>query len=580
MPPPLIRWELAARVMVGVIVVATGVGALVVALGPGRSTTYTGPPAPTATLTFVAGLALAVAGLLLALVPRTRRLGDLSQVAAFVWSASQWVGWDGGPPLVRSTAAVVAVFGLTLVMHVVLAYPHGQVPAAVERALIAVAYAGAGVVALVTALFADPFSDPSASCVPTCPDNVFLVHSFPDLVRRIEGTDRWFTVIVATAFVLLCLRRIVAGSRPTHSILIPVEGPAVLLAAGLVAHALEHPSSAESSHSALDSAAVVLLGMALAWGALRPLFQRREVARIVANLGTGPAPGRLESDLGRAVGDPDLRIAYLLPGSREYVDAHGQPVPEPTGSARREVTTLVRSREQVALVSHTPGLSGLQSAMGAAVSLALENERLQAAGLAQLEELRTSRTRIIDAGDAERQRLERDLHDGAQQLLLAASYELRLARSAALGEADPETETLLASVVDETHAALEDLRQLAHGIYPAILGEAGLAAALASLADTAPVLVRTSEVSEQRFPPSIENAAYLVVAEAVEDAMARDANEVTVTALATADDLVVEVRDDGTPRNSSMTWPADRIGALGGSLDVGPTTLTAEIPCV
>jgi signal transduction histidine kinase len=243
------------------------------------------------------------------------------------------------------------------------------------------------------------------------------------------------------------------------------------------------------------------------------------------------------------------------------------------------ITALVRDDRRVALVSHAAGLPQIESEMGPAVRLALENERLQAEGLAQLAELRASRTRIVETGDAERRRLERDLHDGAQQRLLAVSYDLRLAQANAEADGDVQMGSLLVDALDGAQAALDELRELAHGIYPAILGEAGLGAALATLADTAPLQVELRDVPEERYPASIETAAYLLVIEALDDAAARDATYAAVTAARDDERLVVTVEDDGSERSSAMVQSTDRVGALGGSLEVEPTTLRAEIPC-
>ena len=138
---------------------------------------------------------------------------------------------------------------------------------------------------------------------------------------------------------------------------------------------------------------------------------------------------------------------------------------------------------------------------------------------------------------------------------------------------------MLASAVDESQAALADLRGLAHGIFPAILTEAGLAPALALFCTTAPLPVELGEVTRERASAPVETAAYVVVVEAVADAHERNATFVAVDATRVRERLVVEIRDDGEPRGSGLTPVADRIGALRGSVDVGPTRLRAEIPC-
>ena len=204
---------------------------------------------------------------------------------------------------------------------------------------------------------------------------------------------------------------------------------------------------------------------------------------------------------------------------------------------------------------------------------------MQAQALAQLDQLRASRVRIVETGDNERRRLERDLHDGAQQRLLALSYDLRLARAQAQADGDSPTGSLLTQATDQAQAALEELRELAHGIYPAILAEAGLTAALTTLADAAPLPVELHDVAQGRYPAAVETAAYLLVAEALDDAAGRGASHAAVSAMQDGGRLVVTVQDDGTDRTSSMVQLADRVGALEGRLAVEPTRLRAELPC-
>jgi signal transduction histidine kinase len=139
--------------------------------------------------------------------------------------------------------------------------------------------------------------------------------------------------------------------------------------------------------------------------------------------------------------------------------------------------------------------------------------------------------------------------------------------------------TLLASASDEAQGALDQLRELAHGIYPAALTEAGLAAALATLADVAPLPVELGDVSQERYAAPVETAAYVTAAEAVEDAAERGATFLGITVYRDGGRLLVKVHDDGAKRSTELVHLADRIGALGGTLDAGPRTLRAEIPC-
>jgi len=574
-----------ARLAAAPIALAVGLGALAVAQGPGRFTTYAGHSGLAASLTVTAGLALVAAGLVTSFSRPAGQIGDLALLAGLVWFAPVWVGWDKGPPLVRSLGMLAAGFTFPLLLHLVLAYPSGQLRGTAARVLIAAAYLEAALVALGQALFRDPFYDPN--CWANCTDNDFLVRSLPQLARAIEATDRWFTVAAATALVALCARRLLQDSGPARRAVLPVIPAAILLAGAVTAHAvalqrrlLEDPSDpAFRTIFALGCTAVILLAAGLVWATVRTRIQRRAVARIATNLGQAPPPGSLQAALAQAVGDPELRITYWLPNAEHYVDATGRPVAEPVAAPGRAITTLVRDGRQIAVVSHTAALPELERELGAAVRLALENERLQAEALAQLDQLRASRIRIVETSDSERRRLERDLHDGAQQRLLALSYDLRLAHASAQADGDAPTGTLLTETTDHALAALGELRELAHGIYPAILAEAGLTPALASLADAAPLPVELHTVAQGRYPAAVETATYLLVAEALEDAAGRDASHATVSVVRTGERLVVTVQDNGTDRTSAMVQLADRIGALDGQLTVEPTRLRAELLC-
>jgi signal transduction histidine kinase len=583
--PVLMQRASLARLAAGAVALAFGLGALAVAVGPGRFTTYAGSSSLAATLTVAAGLTLVLAGLVTAFSRPARRIGDLAVLAGLVWFAPVWVGWDKGPPLVRSLGMLAAGFAFPPLLHLVLASPSGRLRGVVAQALVAAVYLEAMLAALTQALFRDPFFDPD--CWANCSDNVFLLHSLPRLAQGIEVADRWFTAAAAAALVAVCARRLLRDSGPARRALLPIATPAILLAGAVMAHtvALQRRPQQDPSDPVfrwifvIGCAAVLLLAAGMGWAAVRMPVQRRAVARIATNLGQAPPPGSLQTALAQAVGDPELQITYWLSDSQRHVDANGKLVAEPVAAPGRAITALVRDGHRIAVVSHTAALPDLEREIGAAVRLALENERLQADVLAQLDQLRASRVRIVETGDTERRRLERDLHDGTQQRLLALSYDLRLARAHAQADGDPQTASLLTQATDQAQAALGELRELAHGIYPAILAEAGLMPALATLADVAPLPVELRGADQGRYPAAVETAAYLLVAEALQDAAGRDASHTTVSTVRTGGRLVVTVQDDGSDRTAAMVQLADRIGALDGRLAVEPTRLRAELPC-
>jgi signal transduction histidine kinase len=535
-----------------------------------------------------AGLGLLAAGLLGWVEPRTRRLGVLALLAGIAWFGPDWEGWDGRSPLVRSLGAVVTPFFLALLFHLVLAVPVGRLRSWRTRGLVVAAYGVAAFVSLGRALFRDPFLDPY--CWRNCLYNSFLVHADPGVTRTLD--DVWVRTSLAIGLLLVVMGawRLLGASGPARRVLLPTLVPGVLAGAAASAHAvallrtpLEDPGGPEFSSIFLAlSLSVAVLALGLARGVFKTRRTRAAVSRLASELGEAPPPGTLRDALAVAVGDPALEVAYWLPGPQRFVDGRGHRTESPVPGHGRAVTPIVRDGRPVAIVVHDAALldgPALQPEIGSAARLAVDNERLQAEVLAQLEDLRASRARIVETGDAERRRLERDLHDGAQQRLLALSYDLRLARATAEAAGDREHATLLASAGDEAQAALGELRELAHGIYPAILAEAGLAPALATLAEEAPLPVELSEVPSERYSAPVETAAYLTVTEAIADAAGREATFVTVDVAREDAQLVVQLRDDGAAGASGLLHIADRVGALGGSLEVRPHSLRAGIPC-
>jgi signal transduction histidine kinase len=535
-----------------------------------------------------AGLGLLATGLLGWAEPRTRRLGVLALLAGIAWFGPDWEGWDGGSPFVRSLGAVVAPFFLALLFHLVLALPTGRLRSLPARVVVVAAYGVAAFVSLGRALFRDPFLDPY--CWRNCLYNSFLVHADPGIARALDDVWVRSTLAIGLLLVLIGAWRLLTVSAPARRVLSPTLVPAVLAGAGASAYAvalirtpLENPRSGWfSSIFLVLSLSVAALALGLAGGVVKTRRTRAAVSRLASELGEAPPPGTLRDALALALGDPALEVAYWLPGAQRFVDGRGHRTEAPVPGHGRAVTPIVRDGRPAAVVVHDAALlqgAELEREIGSAARLAVENERLQAEVLSQLEDVRASRARIVETGDAERRRLERDLHDGAQQRLLALSYDLRVARASAEAEEDREIASLLTSAGDEAQAALAELRELAHGIYPAILSEAGLGPALATLADEAPLPVELGEVPSERFLGPVETAAYLTISEGIDDAVGREASFVSADLRREGRQIVATVRDDGAARGSASVRVADRIGALGGTLEVEATTLRAVIPC-
>ena len=282
-----------------------------------------------------------------------------------------------------------------------------------------------------------------------------------------------------------------------------------------------------------------------------------------------------------------MELAFASPSGTGFVDTAGQPTVLPETDESRMITRLVRDGELLGVMVHDPTIEaedpGLVEAVGSVARLALENERLAAHVRAQLEEVRASRMRIVEAADAERRRVERDLHDGAQQRLVALAMRLQLAKETTIGAS-----ALLDEATAELQTAIGEVRGLARGLHPTILTEAGLGAAVEAIAERAPLPVIV-DVPERRYKTRVEATAYFVVAEALTNvARYASATEARVTVRDEGERLVLLVADDGCggadpALGSGLRGLSDRLEALGGRLTIssppgGGTVLQAELP--
>jgi signal transduction histidine kinase len=311
------------------------------------------------------------------------------------------------------------------------------------------------------------------------------------------------------------------------------------------------------------------------------------IAELAARIGAaeqpGPGPQGLRAELRRALADPALDVRYWVDGS--WVDSDGDAAPD-DAPGRFVVPITAHDGSPLAQLVVDPVLEHHRDLLDGAVAatgLALRNARLQAALLAQLTQVRSAQQRIVEAGLLERRRIERDLHDGAQQRLLAASMTLARAEGASAGEAE-----ILETARRQLREALAELRTLARGIHPAILSQSGVRAATESLVEYAATPVRI-DIPDRRWPPAVESTAYFVIAEGLAN-VSKHAPQasVSVTVREVGDALQVAVRDDGPgtadPRGSGLTGLADRVKAIGGELTVHATAgagseLVAVIPC-
>src|SRR3712207_970598 len=295
---------------------------------------------------------------------------------------------------------------------------------------------------------------------------------------------------------------------------------------------------------------LVVWPLALLFGLVRSRLDRSAVSRMIVELGSGPpGPERLREALATTLHDPSVEVAYWLPERGVFVDAAGDPALVEPAAPGRGVTYLQRGGSRIAALTHDAALAGepeLVEAVAAGAGMALENERLHAEVRARLREVQASRARIVESADAARRRVERDLHDGAQQRLVNVAVLLKMARGRLSSRKLDEVDALLGETVDELAGALEELRELARGIYPALLTDSGLGPALTGLAERSPIPAVVTGAPTGRLPDALEHAAYFVVSEGLANAAKHSsAGRVTIDVRVEDGVLLVEVADDG-----------------------------------
>jgi signal transduction histidine kinase len=519
------------------------------------------------------------------------RVGPLMVAVAFSWVVSDLSFSNSA--LLFSLGVILSQVFIAVTVHLLLVFPTGRFESRIDRLTAAAAYFAACV--LVVA--ANTFADPDTFDCPDCPSNLFLIADDKSVAEAIAlAAHVTFAAVALGVLVSLVRRWLRAGPVQRRALV------AVLFAGGALAVLLFAVSTIVPiiGH---DPTAVAVIGISalVPFGLVPYVFfgslLRARIIRggafreLVAGLSKAPRRGELRAALAKALGDPSLEIAFWLPESKEYVDADGGPVDVRSGGPGRAVSEVRLEDRPVAVIMHDTSLLDdpeQVEAVGAAAALALENERLDAELRAKVDELRSSRKRIIEATLAERRRLERDLHDGAQQRLVSVALGLRMVEARLKDDPDGVHE-LLETAERELEAALAELRELARGIHPAVLSERGLDAALEALASRAPLPVELDTRVRERLPEPTELAAYFVVAEALTNvAKYANASRATVRAVRDNGRLVVEVLDDGVggadpAGGSGLRGLADRIAALDGTLELrsadgGGTALRAEIP--
>jgi signal transduction histidine kinase len=532
-------------------------------------------------------------------VPGTRIAGDLALSWALIaaslivlerprWRRARWLLAATGFALLGADLEWVSshalwTFGLlleglwaALLIQLVLTFPEGRSWSRMAQAAVAGSFAVTFGGQLVGA-----FVGPDARDILSVAPHASVAHSV-DRVQEISG------VALALVVLFLVLQRMRVLRGPARR----AQGPLLVAAAVAVPTSVVWlgwviaTDAGTSTLGTIDRAVAVTIPLGIVAGIVWSRLRRPEASELVVEL-RREAAATMRERLARALGDPTLDVAFRL-GDGRYVDAAGRPLELPQ-RADRAVTAVTAGGEEIAALVHDPALldePALVESVRATAGLVVENERLAADVRSRLAEVRASRGRIVAAADAERRRIERNLHDGAQQRLVTLSVALGLEAA----RADAAAADVLSRAQDEVEQAIAELRELARGIHPTLLREEGLQAAVEALARRAPLPVTVRGTTRDRLPDPVELAAYFVVSEALTNVVKHaSASEASVVLERKPDSLGVTVADDGVggahvTAESGLAGLRDRLEALDATLVIESqpgrgTTVSAEFPC-
>ena len=476
-------------------------------------------------------------------------------------------------PLAFTIGLLLFPVGPALVAQLLLSHPTGRIAGWGYGVIVAGGYL---VTVGVLGLGGTGVFDPEPMGCVGCPDNLLLIHADPGLFDQLNLIG----VRLGAAWSILAIGagawRVISAKPGSRSSISLVAAGAIGFLAASAAYYLTSLTVGALGGNGRDlavwqaqGACLILLAAAMTGDLWRVRRARRNLTRLVVDL-AGRAPGRLRDALAKRLADPNLVIAYPIEDGRRYVDAEAREVRLPP-PGDRAMTSLRRGPLELAILVHRPGILDSQPLVDdlvASVQLGLENERLTAEDLAQLDDIRSSGSRIIAAGDAERRRIERDLHDGAQQRLVALLLSLRLIRTGPGGSA-PELE----AAEQQLRQAIADLRRVAQGVYPVLLKEAGLRPALDALGEER--LVKVQAAPGRRYQDAIESTVYLVVVQM------SIAGPTSVVIIDDGSHLTTRVTVNGQP--SDLLVLTDRAKTLGGDIEITDTgnevVATLTLPC-
>ena len=528
----------------------------------------------------LAGWSFAVVGAALWTRYRSRWIGGLAIAVGLAIFLPDLRWFENS--ITWTLGSMVSDVHLILLAWLVLAFPDGRLDR-VERLYVASISVYFAALAILGHLFQDPFP----GCE-ECPPSFLLIRVDAELNNLIWGVGQVLNLAIVGLLVALIIRKRNSATPAARRALSPVIWALWPIALALVLAFLEPlVGSGDAGAQAvliIERLALIAFPAALIAGVVRSRLDMARIGDFALALEDAITSTELEARIGDALGDPTARLVFSSNGGEGLIDVHGRTIQ--VGSARSKAVIHASDGEDVGAIIYDPAVDDvLAASVSAAATLAVRNERLRAELRRHLLQIERSRERIAEAAIEERRRIERDLHDGAQQGLLALGANLSSIRAKADGEVGGQ----LDEVIEDLKVTVESLRDLARGVHPPILTDRGLAPAIETLAEHASVPVELHLTSE-RFRPSVEAAAYFLVAEALVNAI-RHANATSVVVNASCAEgwLTVEIADDGyggadTRGGTGLQGLKDRIEALGGDLQIisptgGGTNLKARLPC-
>jgi signal transduction histidine kinase len=529
------------------------------------------------------------------------KFGRLLVIAGFGWFLLSLSASDNS--LLYSAGRVSGWVEEVLLIYLFLSYPSGKLPSRPSVAVAGLAAATVVLLFLPTVLVVQQFPAPNpyALCTGNCPANAFaLTSSEPGFIDSVIRPLR--EVLAAAAFLgtaLILISRIRVASAPMRRTLAPVLAAAAFGAATAFVYMVVRRSGA--SDSTLEAIAAVrglttpVAAVGFMFGLVGwQLHEARALERLALTSVSATDPEELQQLLGQALGDPSLEIRYRAQGPGPgWHDVHGRPTTSPDESTDRCVVRIGGEGEELAAILCDPALKdqlGLVEAAGTWIEAAVERQRLTALLNASLRDVEGSRRRLATAAASERRRIERDLHDGAQQRLVTLRVQLELAAEELKRNPDDGARRLreLGPTVD---GVIDEVRSLARGIYPPLLADAGLSEALRAVAAREAMTVTLEVENGVRYPLEVESAVYFCCLEALQNSAKHSGTtSVAIALVSGVDELEFEVRDGGagfTPSTDNggagLTNMRDRLAAVGGVLVVdsspgGGTRIKGEVP--